>query len=81
VTGFILTIFAVIRAFFRSQNDTAFEVAALRQLVAILKRQRPRLRLARELDLPENSRLLPHAERFGIVDASACREPLIHSDS
>ena len=42
---FILSIFAVIRVFFRSRSDTAIEVLALRQQVAILKRQRPRPKL------------------------------------
>ena len=38
---FILTILAVIRVFFRSRGDTALEVLALRQQVAVLKRKRP----------------------------------------
>ena len=42
---FILSILAVIRVFFRSRSDTAIEVLALRQQVAILKRQRPRPKL------------------------------------
>src|SRR5438309_3174028 len=33
---------AVIRVFFRSRSDTALEVLALRQQVAVLKRKRPR---------------------------------------
>jgi putative transposase len=45
VPEFILSILAVIRVFFRSRSDTAIEVLALRQQVAILKRQRPRPKL------------------------------------
>src|SRR5882724_11168992 len=33
---------AVVRVFCRSRSDTAFEVLALRQQVAVLKRKRPR---------------------------------------
>ncbi len=39
---FILSILAVIRVFFRSRSDTAMEILALRQQVAVLKRKRPR---------------------------------------
>ena len=39
---FILSILAVIRVFLRSRSDTALEVLALRQQVAVLKRERPR---------------------------------------
>ena len=42
MTEFILSILAVARVFFRSRTDTALEVLALRQQVAVLKRQRPR---------------------------------------
>ena len=42
---FILTLLATIRVFFRSRGDTALEVLALRQQVAVLKRKRPRPRL------------------------------------
>jgi hypothetical protein len=42
VPEFILSILAVIRVFFRSRSDTALEVLALRQQVAVLKRKRPR---------------------------------------
>jgi putative transposase len=42
VREFILSILAVIRVFFRSRGDTALEVLALRQQVAVLKRKRPR---------------------------------------
>jgi hypothetical protein len=38
----VLSIIAVIRVFFRSRGDTALEVLALRQQVAVLKRKRPR---------------------------------------
>jgi putative transposase len=41
VAEFILSILAVIRVFFR-RSDTALEVLALRQQVAVLKRKRPR---------------------------------------
>ena len=39
---FILSILAVMRVFLRSRGDTALEVLALRQQVAVLKRKRPR---------------------------------------
>jgi len=45
VTEFILSILAVVRVFFRSRGDTALEVLALRQQVAVLKRKRPRPKL------------------------------------
>jgi hypothetical protein len=38
---------AAIRVFFRSGQDTALEIQALRQQVAFLKRKRPRARLGR----------------------------------
>jgi hypothetical protein len=37
----VLSILAVIGVFFRSRSDTALEVLALRQQVAVLKRKRP----------------------------------------
>jgi putative transposase len=39
---FIFSLLAAIRVFFRSRSDTALEVLALRQQVAVLKRKRPR---------------------------------------
>ena len=39
---FILSMLAVIRVFCRNRSDTALEVLALRQQVAVLKRKRPR---------------------------------------
>ena len=42
---FILALLAAIRVFFRSRGDTALEVLALRQQVAVRKRKRPRPRL------------------------------------
>ena len=45
VPEFIFSILAVIRVFFRSRSDTALEVLALRQQVAVLKRKHPRPRL------------------------------------
>jgi putative transposase len=42
VPQFILSLLAVIRVFLRSRTDTALEVLALRQQVAVLKRKRPR---------------------------------------
>jgi hypothetical protein len=42
VPEFILSILAVIRVFFRSRRDTALEILALRQQLAVLKRKRPR---------------------------------------
>jgi len=47
VPEFILPILAAIRVFLRSRGDTALEVLALRQQVAVLKRKRPRPRLNR----------------------------------
>ncbi len=43
----ILALLAALRVFFRSRGDTALEVLALRQQVAVLKRKRPRPRLNR----------------------------------
>src|SRR5580704_7253091 len=45
VPEFILSLLAVIRVFWRSRSDTALEVLALRQQVAVLKRKQPRLNL------------------------------------
>ena len=42
VISLVLAVLAAIRAYFRSRNDTALEVLALRQQVAVLKRRRPR---------------------------------------
>ena len=47
VAEFILSIVAAVRLFFRSRGDTALEVLALRQQVAVLKRKRPRPHLNR----------------------------------
>ena len=41
----ILPFFVAIRVFFRSRSDTALEVLALRQQLAVLKRKRPRPKL------------------------------------
>src|SRR3982751_4674947 len=41
----ILSLLAALRVFFRSRSDTALEVLALRQQVAVLKRKRPRPKL------------------------------------
>src|SRR5215472_4625310 len=38
----MFALFSALRVFFRSRSDTAFEVLALRQQVAVLKRKRPR---------------------------------------
>src|SRR5262249_5615705 len=38
----VLALLAAIRVFFRSRSDTALEVLALRQQVAVLKRKLPR---------------------------------------
>src|SRR5687767_3160029 len=38
----ILSLIAAVRVFFCSRSDTALEVLALRQQVAVLKRKRPR---------------------------------------
>jgi len=40
--AFMLAVVAALRAFIRSRGDTALEVLALRQQLAVLKRQRPR---------------------------------------
>jgi hypothetical protein len=37
-----LAVLGAVRVFFRSRSDTALEILALRQQVAVLKRQRPR---------------------------------------
>jgi hypothetical protein len=42
MVGFILALLAALRVFFRNRCDTALEVLALRQQVAVLKRKRPR---------------------------------------
>jgi hypothetical protein len=42
VREFILSMLAVVRVFWQSRSDTALEVLALRQQVAVLKRKRPR---------------------------------------
>jgi len=39
---FFLTVSDALRVFFRSRSDTALEILALRQQIAVLKRQRPR---------------------------------------
>jgi transposase InsO family protein len=42
VLEFIFSLIAAVRVFFRSRRDTALEVLALRQQLAVLKRKRPR---------------------------------------
>src|SRR5438552_126337 len=44
---FLFSVLAALRVFLRSRSDTALEVLALRQQVAVLKRQRPRPTLTR----------------------------------
>ena len=44
---FLLAVLAAVRAFFRSRTNASLEVLALRQQVAVLKRQRPRPTLTR----------------------------------
>ena len=44
---FLFSVLAALRVFVRSRRDTALEVLALRQQVAVLKRQRPRPTLNR----------------------------------
>ena len=39
---FFMAVLEALRVFFRARGDTALEVLALRQQVAVLKRQRPR---------------------------------------
>jgi hypothetical protein len=38
----VLVLLGALRVFFRSRSDTAVEILALRQQIAVLKRQRPR---------------------------------------
>jgi transposase InsO family protein len=45
VSQFILALLSAVRVFFRSRQDNALEILALRQQVAVLKRKRPRPRL------------------------------------
>jgi len=45
VPEIILSLVVAIRVFFRSRSDTALEVLALRQQIAVLKRKRPRPQL------------------------------------
>jgi hypothetical protein len=42
VAELILSMHAVARVFLKSRSDTALEILALRQQVAVLKRKRPR---------------------------------------
>jgi hypothetical protein len=42
VVSFVLAFLAAARVFLRGRTDTALEVLALRQQVAVLKRKRPR---------------------------------------
>src|ERR1700730_17022410 len=44
---FLLAVLAAVRVFLRSRSDTGLEVLALRQQVAVLKRQRTRATLTR----------------------------------
>src|SRR5512133_2463293 len=46
VIPLLLSLFAAARGFFRSRTDSALEILALRQQVAVLKRKRPRPRLS-----------------------------------
>ena len=43
--AFILALLAACRVFFRSRQDLALEILALRQQVAVLKRKHPKPRL------------------------------------
>ena len=45
--GLLLALLAAVRVFFRSRAQASLEVLALRQQVAVLKRQRPRPTLTR----------------------------------
>jgi hypothetical protein len=45
--GLLLAVLAAVRVFFRSRAQASLEVLALRQQVAMLKRQRPRPTLTR----------------------------------
>jgi hypothetical protein len=42
VFEFVFSLLAAVRVFLSSRRDTALEVLALRQQVAVLKRKRPR---------------------------------------
>ncbi len=46
MSQFILALLSAVRVFFRSRHDTALEILALRQQVAVRKRTRPRPRLS-----------------------------------
>jgi hypothetical protein len=50
VLQIILSLLVAIRVFWRSRSDTALEVLALRQQVAVLKRKRPRPKLNSWID-------------------------------
>src|SRR4249920_2699908 len=47
VPEIIVSLIVAIRVFFRNRSDTALEVLALRQQIAVLKRKRPRPKLNR----------------------------------
>jgi len=55
VLAFILSILAAARVFLRARSDTALEILALRQQVAVLKRKRTRPRRIQEDDPIENT--------------------------
>src|SRR5579864_3529294 len=46
VFQFLFAFLAILRVFFRSRQEAALEILALRQQVAVLKRKRPRPRLS-----------------------------------
>ena len=62
----VLSLLAAIRVFFRSRSDTALEVLALRQQLAVLKRKRPRPPL-NSLDRLFWTTLLRHWPRWAEV--------------
>ena len=52
MAGFIFALLAAVRVFFRSRGNTALEVLALRQQVAVFKWKRSRSRMERLDRLP-----------------------------
>ena len=66
---FILSLLAVVRVFCQSRSDTAIEVLALRQQVAVLKRKRPRrvLNAWDRLNGDEGPRMLFRELRFQMI--------------
>jgi hypothetical protein len=73
---FILALLAAVRVFFRSRNDTALEILALRQQLILFKRKRPRPRLnpLAVLDYPA-LHLVPMGRGPGSSETGDSRRP------